>query len=77
LTGVIILRDDEGGVAAMNRFYISDDDEDGIRCCEVSQIDGTPITITGLSEDGQVKRLPGSCSRSYTMHGVIPTGVGA
>jgi hypothetical protein len=43
----------------MDQFYIRDDDEDGIRRCELSQIDGTSITIAGLSAEGQVKLYTG------------------
>jgi hypothetical protein len=43
----------------MNQFYIRDDDEDGIRQCKLSQIDGTTITIAGLSAEGQVKLFTG------------------
>jgi hypothetical protein len=39
----------------MEHFYIRDDDEDGIRLCKLSQIDGTQITIAGLTAEGQVK----------------------
>lgn len=39
----------------MERFYIRDDDEDGIRLCKLSQIDGAEITIAGLTAEGQVK----------------------
>ena len=39
----------------MEQFYIRDDDEDGIRLCKLSQIDGAQITIAGLTAEGQVK----------------------
>ena len=39
----------------MEQFYIRDDDEDGIRLCKMSQIDGAQITIAGLTAEGQVK----------------------
>jgi hypothetical protein len=61
LTEIIVVpQDADGGAAAtMNQFYISDDDEDGIRRCKLSQIDGTPITIAGLTAEGQVKLYTG------------------
>jgi hypothetical protein len=39
----------------MLQFYIRDDDEDGIRLCKLSQIDGAQITIAGLTAEGEVK----------------------
>jgi hypothetical protein len=48
-----------GPAAAMDQFYIRDDDEDGIRRCKLSQIDGTSITIAGLTAEGQVKLYTG------------------
>jgi hypothetical protein len=43
----------------MEPFYIRDDDEDGIRLCTLSQIDGAQITIAGLTAEGQVKLYTG------------------
>jgi hypothetical protein len=37
----------------MEQFYIREDDEDGIRLCKMSQIDGAQITIAGLTAEGQ------------------------
>jgi hypothetical protein len=43
----------------MEQFYIRDDDEDGVRLCTLSQIDGAQITIAGLTAEGQVKLYTG------------------
>ena len=43
----------------MEQFYIRDDDEDGIRLCKLSQIDGAQIAISGLTAEGQVKLYTG------------------
>jgi hypothetical protein len=48
-----------GAAAAMSQFFIRDDDEDGIRRCKLSQIDGALITIAGLTADGQVELFTG------------------
>ena len=43
----------------MSQFYIRDDDEEGIRRCTQSQLDGTPITIAGLTAEGHVQHYTG------------------
>jgi hypothetical protein len=43
------------GRRAMKQFYIGDDDEDAVRLCTLSQIDGALITVAGLTAEGQVK----------------------
>ena len=43
----------------MKQFYIGDDDADGIRRCTESQLEGTSITISGMTADGQVQDYTG------------------
>ena len=43
----------------MKQFYIGDDDADGIRRCTESQLEGTSITISGMTADGQVQEYTG------------------
>lgn len=43
----------------MNQFYIPRDDEESIRRCKDSQLDGKPITITGLTAEGQTTTYTG------------------
>ena len=43
----------------MNQFYIRDDDADGIRRCTESQLEGTSITISGMTADGQIREYTG------------------
>ena len=43
----------------MKQFYIGDDDADGIRRCTQSQLEGTSITISGMTADGQVQEYTG------------------
>jgi hypothetical protein len=43
----------------VKQFYISDDDQSGVGRCKESQLDGVPITITGLSAEGEVKGYTG------------------
>ena len=44
---------------AMNQFYILDDDEDAVWRCKMSQLDGTTITIAGLTAEGEIKLYTG------------------
>ena len=48
-----------GAAAAMDHFYLQDDDEDGIWRCTLSQLDGTAITITGLTAEGEIRSYSG------------------
>ena len=43
----------------MSQFYIADDDKNGVQRCKESQLDGMPITITGLTAEGEVKGFTG------------------
>jgi hypothetical protein len=43
----------------MSQFYIGDDDETSVQRCKYSQLDGTPVTVTGLSAQGEVKEYAG------------------
>lgn len=43
----------------MVQFYIRDDDEDGIWRCTLSQLDGTSITVAGMTAEGQVQLYTG------------------
>jgi hypothetical protein len=43
----------------MPLFYISNDDENDVRRCHESRVEGRPITITGIDISGKVAAFTG------------------